>query len=48
VQGRVECEWDRCREVRGGIRKGDVIGGERVLELLSPPMFLFSLWKSRA
>jgi hypothetical protein len=35
-----------CREVRGGIRKGYVIGGERVLELLRPLIFLFSLWKS--
>jgi hypothetical protein len=25
--------------VRGGIGKGDVIGGERVLELLRPPIF---------
>jgi hypothetical protein len=47
-QGKVECEWDRCREVRGGIGKGDVIGGERVLELLRPPIFSFSLWKSWA
>jgi hypothetical protein len=41
----VECEWDRCQEVRGGIGKGDVIGGERVPELLRPPIFSFSLWK---
>jgi hypothetical protein len=34
--------------VRGGIGKGDVIGGERVLELLRPPIFSFSLWKSWA
>jgi hypothetical protein len=47
-QGKVECEWDRCRKVRGGIGKGDLIGGERVLELLRPPIFSFSLWKSWA
>jgi hypothetical protein len=44
----VESEWDRCQEVRGGIGKGHVIGGERVLEILRPPIFLFSLWKSWA
>jgi hypothetical protein len=48
LQGKVECEWDRCWEVRGGIRKGDVIGGERVLEMLRLPIFSFYLWKSWA
>jgi hypothetical protein len=42
-QGKLECEWDTCQEVRGGIGKGDVIGGERVLELIRPPIFSFSL-----
>jgi hypothetical protein len=34
------------REVGGGIGKRDIIGGERVLEMLRPPIFSFSLWKS--
>jgi hypothetical protein len=43
-QGKVECEWDRCWELRGGIRKGYVIGGERVLELLRPPIFVLTTY----
>jgi hypothetical protein len=44
-KGKVKYEWDRCREVRGGIGKRYVIGEERVLELLRPPIFFVFLVK---